>query len=67
MLQKAFKDERLRDVAAYPMVLEGHDPRNVPAWMGMWTYVEQRFGSWTVPGGMGSLADDLAHGCGRAG
>ncbi len=23
------------------MTLEGHDPRNVPAWMGMWTYVEQ--------------------------
>jgi len=60
VLQKSFKDERLRDVAAYAMTLEGHDPRNVPAWMGMWTYVEQRFGSWTVPGGMGSLADALA-------
>ncbi len=60
VLQKSFKDERLRDVAAYPMTLEGHDLRNVPAWLGMWTYVEQRFGSWTVPGGMGSLADALA-------
>jgi UDP-galactopyranose mutase len=59
VLQKAFKDERLRDVAAFPMTLEGHDLRNVPAWMGMWSYVEQRFGSWTVPGGMGSLADAL--------
>jgi phytoene dehydrogenase-like protein len=59
VLQKAFKDERLRDVAAYAMTLEGHDTRNVPAWMGMWTYVEQRFGSWTVPGGLGSLADAL--------
>jgi len=60
VLQKTFKDERLRDVASYPMALEGHDLRNVPAWMGMWTYVEQRFGSWTVPDGMGSLADALA-------
>jgi UDP-galactopyranose mutase len=42
------------------MTLEGHDLRNVPAWMGMWTYVEQNFGAWTVPGGMGSLAEALA-------
>jgi phytoene dehydrogenase-like protein len=60
LLQKGFKDERLRQVAGYPMTLEGHDLRNVPAWMGMWTYVEQNFGAWTVPGGMGSLADALA-------
>jgi UDP-galactopyranose mutase len=60
LLRKTFKDERLRQVASHPMELEGHDLRNVPAWMGMWTYVEQRFGSWTVPQGMGSLADTLA-------
>lgn len=60
LTQKAFKDERLRRVAGYPMALEGHDLRNVPAWLGMWTYVEQNFGVWTVPGGMGSLADALA-------
>ena len=60
VLQKTFKDERLREVASYEMTLEGHDTRNVPAWMGMWSYVEQRFGSWTVPGGMGSIADLLA-------
>jgi phytoene dehydrogenase-like protein len=59
VLQKTFKDERLRQVASHPMTMEGHDLRNVPAWMGMWTYVEQRFGSWTVPEGMGSLADAL--------
>jgi phytoene dehydrogenase-like protein len=59
VLQKTFKEERLREVASYPMALEGHDLRNVPAWMGMWTYVEQRLGSWTVPEGMGSLADAL--------
>ena len=60
VLQKAFKDDRLRQVASYAMAIEGHDLRNVPAWMGMWTYVEQRFGSWTVQGGMGSLATALA-------
>src|SRR4051794_18710825 len=59
VLRKTFKDERLRQVAAYPLELEGHDLRNVPAWLGMWSYVEQRFGAWTVPGGMGSLADAL--------
>ncbi len=60
LTQKAFKDERLRLVAGYPMTLEGHDLRNVPAWVGMWTYVEQNFGAWTIPGGMGSLAQALA-------
>ncbi len=60
VLRKTFKDERLRDIAAFPAALEGHDLRNVPAWVGMWTYVEQRFGSWTVPDGMGSLAEALA-------
>ena len=59
VLQKSFKDERLRELAGFGPVLEGHDLRNVPAWVGMWTYVEQNFGSWTVPGGMGSLAETL--------
>nr|MDQ6934699.1 FAD-dependent oxidoreductase [Actinomycetota bacterium] len=53
------KDKRLRELAWHPAVLEGHDPRNVPAWFGMWTYVEQNFGSWTVPGGMAGLTDVL--------
>ncbi len=59
LLGKTLKDERLREVAAFPMLLEGHDLRNVPAWMGMWSYVEQNFGAWTVAGGMGVLADAL--------
>jgi len=60
LVRKTFKDERLRRLAAHPALLEGHDPRKVPAWLGMWTYVEQNFGAWTIPGGMGSLADTLA-------
>ena len=59
VITKAFKDERLRDVASFAMALEGHDLRNVPAWMGMWSYVEQNFGAWTVSGGMGTLAEAL--------
>lgn len=57
---KAFKDERLRALATSQVVIDGHDPRNVPAWMGMMAYVEQSFGTWTVRGGMGALAGALA-------
>jgi UDP-galactopyranose mutase len=59
-LKKAFKDERLRLVAGHPLVAEGHDLRNVPAWLGVTSYVEQRFGAWTVEGGMHRLGTALA-------
>ncbi len=58
-LRRAFKDERLRQVAAHPFVAEGHDPKDVPAWTGLVAYLEQRFGAWTVPGGMGLLTEAL--------
>ncbi|MFC4786647.1 phytoene desaturase family protein [Nocardioides sp. MAHUQ-72] len=58
-LRRTFKDERLRLVAGHPLVAEGHDLRNVPAWLGVTAYVEQRFGAWTVTGGMGVLAEAL--------
>ena len=58
-LKRTFKDERLRLVAGHPFVAEGHDLRNVPAWAGMTAYVEQRFGAWTVEGGMARLGDAL--------
>src|SRR5690606_4738953 len=38
---------------------EGHDPRNVPAWMGFLAYVEQKFGVWTVPGGLSKVSETL--------
>ena len=56
---RSFKDERLRALATSAAVIEGHDPRNVPSWAGMLSYVEQNFGSWTIPGGMGLLAEAL--------
>jgi phytoene dehydrogenase-like protein len=59
-LRKAFRDERLRQVAAHPFVADGHDLRNVPAWAGLVAYLEQAFGAWTIPGGMASLTVALA-------
>ncbi len=58
-LRKTFKDERLRLVAGHRFVAEGHDLRNVPAWLGLHAYLEQRFGGWTVPGGFGQLSEAL--------
>lgn len=59
-LRKDFKDDRQRLVAGHRFVAEGHDLRNVPSWLGVHAYVEQRFGAWTVAGGMGRLAEALA-------
>lgn len=58
-LKRTFKDERLRLVAGHAFELDGHDLRNVPAWLGLTAYLEQNFGAWTVPGGMGALAEAL--------
>jgi phytoene desaturase len=56
VVTRTFKDQRLRELALFPARLEGHHPRDVPAWTGLWAYVEQNFGVWTVPGGVGLLA-----------
>lgn len=58
-LRRTFKDDRLRLVAAHPFVAEGHDLRNVPAWLGLTAYLEQRFGAWTVPGGLSAVGEVL--------
>lgn len=59
-LKRAFRDDRLRTLAAHPHVFDGHDIRDVPAWMGMVSYVEQRFGAWTsLHGPFGDLAEVL--------
>lgn len=59
-LRKSFRDERLRLTAGHPFVAAGHDLRDVPAWAGLTAYLEQRFGAWTVPGGMHRLTEALA-------
>jgi phytoene dehydrogenase-like protein len=53
---RRFGDERLRTLAFHHAVQGGHDPRNVPAWFGILDYLEQNFGTWTVPGGLGAFA-----------
>jgi UDP-galactopyranose mutase len=58
-LKRTFRDDRLCEIAGHPFVAEGHDLRNVPAWAGVVAYVEQRFGAWTVTGGMASLTTAL--------
>lgn len=66
-LRKAFRDDRLRFVAGHPFAADGHDLRNVPAWQGVVSYVEQRFGAWTVPGGLAVLGTVLADRLGTRG
>jgi UDP-galactopyranose mutase len=60
LVTRELRDERLRLLALHRAQFDGHEPRNVPAWEGLWSYVEQNFGAWTLPGGMGQLADVLA-------
>ena len=55
-IRRTFKDRRMRLVAGFPFEADGHDPRDVPAWAGLVHYLEQRFGAWTVPGGMHRMA-----------
>ncbi len=55
LVQRELRDERLRLLACHRVRFDGHEPRNVPAWEGVWSYVEQNFGAWTLPGGMGQL------------
>ena len=57
---RRLKDDRLRLIALHHAASDGHEPRDVPAWVGVTAYVEQRFGAWTVAGGMAGLADALA-------
>lgn len=59
-LRRTFKDKRLQLLAGHPFIADGHDLRNVPAWLGVNAYLEQRFGAWTVPGGMASVGTALA-------
>ena len=59
-LRRSFDDERLRLLAGHRVVMDGHDPRRVPVLAGVDVYLEQRFGSWTVPGGLAALGVAMA-------
>ncbi len=53
-------DARLRSIVEFPVWLEGHRPKRVPAWVGVDAYLAQRFGEWTVAGGLAVIAEALA-------
>lgn len=58
-VRQGLTDARLRSLALHPFPAWGQDPRRVPAWMGVWPYLEQRFGDWTPVGGMVAVTDAL--------
>ncbi|RYC05497.1 phytoene desaturase family protein [Nocardioides zhouii] len=59
-LRRTFRDERLRLVAGHRLVMDGHVLRDVPVFAGVDIYLEQRFGAWTVPGGLATLGTAMA-------
>ena len=59
-LRRSLDDERLRLVAGHRVVMDGHDLRRAPVLAGLDVYLEQRFGSWTVPGGIAALGVAMA-------
>jgi UDP-galactopyranose mutase len=59
-LRRTFRDERLRLVAGHRLVMDGHVLRDVPVFAGVDVYLEQRFGAWTVPGGLAALGTAMA-------
>jgi UDP-galactopyranose mutase len=59
-LRRTFRDERLRLVAGHRLVMDGHELRDVPVFAGVDVYLEQRFGAWTVPGGLATLGTAMA-------
>lgn len=59
-LRRRFRDERLRLVAGHRLVMDGHRLREAPVFAGVEVYLEQRFGAWTVPGGLAALGTAMA-------
>lgn len=59
-LRRTFGDERLRLVAGHRLVMDGHELRDAPVFAGVDVYLEQRFGAWTVPGGLAALSTSMA-------
>lgn len=58
-IKGALRDKRARQLAAYPAVLEGQDPRSTPGWTALTAYLEQTFGGWRLEGGLPTLATAL--------
>jgi phytoene desaturase len=56
-------DPRLRAWLDRYATYSGSDPRRTPAVLSVTPYVEQRYGAWYVPGGLGRLGDALLDRC----
>lgn len=52
-------DPRLRSIVEFPVRLQGQDPHRVPGWFGVDAYLAQRFGEWTVSGGLFAITEAL--------
>lgn len=59
-VRRALRDDRLRLVAGHRVVMDGHELRDAPVFAGVEVYLEQRFGTWTVPGGLAALGSAMA-------
>jgi len=59
LVKRAFKDERLRTMAAHPVVAGGSLPRDVPVYGALEPYLERSFGVWDVRGGISRLVEAL--------
>ncbi|WAX77368.1 phytoene desaturase family protein [Streptomyces sp. KMM 9044] len=57
------RDPRLRMWLERYATYSGSDPRRAPAVLAVVSYVEQRYGTWYVPGGLRLLADALEQRC----
>lgn len=58
-VRRALPDDRLADVATHPVLVDGHAPRHVPAWVGVGSWLEQCFGGWRFDGGTARLLELL--------
>ena len=58
-LRAVSRDQRVSLVAGEPFTADGHDLRDVPAWAGLTSYLEQRFGVWAFTGGTVALREAL--------
>ncbi len=56
---RALSDPRLNRLVWRAAIPPGTDPRRAPGWLAVTAYVEQRFGRWSISGGMGRLAHAL--------
>jgi phytoene desaturase len=57
------RDPRLRMMVERYATYAGADPRRAPAALAAIPYAELEFGGWYLPGGLGTLASDLAARC----